>query len=368
MSQYTNRPPERYQIRHFRPGDQEQIVSLHDSVFGREWGHDWFEWKFKRNPYVDHVPIIVSTRGDQIVGCRAFFALEMQINGTTQTALQPCDTMVHPDHRRQGLFSRMNELALEYYADRSPAFFFNFPNENSKRGNLKHGWQEVRTVPMYYRVHDPIPLLKTWIDGDGSGKIDSDERSGADASIVANVLSSAETSSERESDGVRVERYETPPHALLASIGEQESTTGIRANRSAEFYRWRLDNPASEYAAYVATRDGTALAALLVSVAEDCVQIVDILSRNDSARQGVVGDLVSGVIGAHSDRNYFTAFGESLPNPLRRGFYPDTRFPLSTIIRPTTRTLLARDIGDSTLIENSSPADWQLTQLDLDTA
>ena len=194
---------------------------MHREIFDRNWGRDWFRWKFERNPYVDHVPIVVAARNGRIVGCRAFFALEMRLRDATRIALQPCDTMVHPDHRRRGLFSRMNELALEYYADRRPAFFFNFPNERSAPGNRKHGWREVGTVPMYYRLQDPTRFLETRIEGDGwrtaPGLRAALETAG---SALERVPSSPADipgvrALESDPDDVSIERPETPPHALL---------------------------------------------------------------------------------------------------------------------------------------------------------
>ncbi|RQG90962.1 GNAT family N-acetyltransferase [Natrarchaeobius chitinivorans] len=371
MSQYTAQKPKKCQIRHFRSGDRDQLIRLHDTVFGHNWGHDWFEWKFENNPYVDHVPVIVATRDDQIVGCRAFFALEMRVGATTRIGLQPCDTMVHPDHRRQGLFSRMNELALEYYADRRPDFFFNFPNEHSKRGNLKHGWKVVGTVPMYYRLHDPVALAEKRVESDRSKELVhaySDLQRAASA--IADEFTSPPSLSERWSldtdlEGVRIERYETPPCSLLASI-ERESA-GIHANRSPEFYRWRLANPEHDYVTYMAKRDGDALAAVVVSCVDDCVRLIELVPREFSARENEIDRLVRTVISEYSNRSYFTAFGIGVPNPVRNRFFPDTRVPLSLFVKSTARTLLARDIGDATVVEDSSPAEWGLTRLDLDT-
>ncbi|RQG98860.1 GNAT family N-acetyltransferase [Natrarchaeobius oligotrophus] len=364
--------PKQYGIRHFRAGDRGQLLALHDEVFGHGWGPEWFEWKYERNPYVDHVSIIVATRDDRIVGCRAFFALEMRVGDVTRVGLQPCDTMVHPDHRRQGLFSRMNERALEYYADRRPDFFFNFPNEHSKRGNLKHGWQEVRTVPMYYRLHNPAPLVERWIETGRSKAVATEYVDVTEAvSAIATVLARSASQSERwlansSAGDVRIERYETPPDELLASVHDRRSDS-IHANRSAEFYRWRLDNPLYEYGTYVARRDGTAVAALVVSCVDGCVRIVEVEPREFDVSRTAIEHLLRSVVAEYSDRSYVTAFGIGVPNPVRNRFYPDTRLPLSLFANPTSRTLLARDIGDATVVEESSPSDWRFTRLDLDT-
>lgn len=414
MKDLTSKPStSSCRVRPFEPSDRAALLGLYEQVFGRERSVDWFRWKFEDNPYTDHVPIIVTERDGDIVGCRAFFAQELRIDGTERVAFQPCDTMVHPDHRNEGLFSRMNEYALERYAgtDGPPACCFNFPNENSKPGNLKHGWREIGTVPVYYRPQDPIGSVKALTDGedgpegsDGAATPDGFDRSasgeewvvadefdsgvdrdlpggcdpseGAETS-VADALAEMITSSQRagdrlvtDSDGeFDVVRFETPPADVLEEIYRRSIPPGIHTNRTAEFYRWRGANPAHTYTAYVAVRDGeTPVAALICSEVDEHLRIVETLPREIGAEATAIDRLLATVLADRSDNHYVTAFGETLPSPLQYRFYPDTRFPLSTLIRPSARTLLARDFGGADAIEETAVDDWALSRLDLDTS
>lgn len=378
-------------IRRFDPSDRDQFLSLYETVFERERSVDWFRWKYERNPFVDHVPIVVAEDEDRVVGCRSFLAQEMRVDGSVRLAFQPCDTMVHPDYREQGLFSRMNEFALDRYAERQPAFCFNFPNENSKPGNLNHGWQEVGTVPVYYRPQDPLEsareladdgdtaetsddgVTETDTDGGGTG----DHRSGDENDDgIADALGDAFASSQlagdqlvtRSSDEVTVVRFETPPAELLETTYRRAIPEEIHTNRSAEFYGWRFENPVRTYLTYVATRDGERpVAALVCSAVDDHLRIVETLPRRIEAEPTAIDRLLTTVFGDWAHRNYVTAFGETLPSPIKFRFYPDTRFPLSTLIEPTARTLLARDLGDGGRCEETEIGDWALSRLDLDT-
>ncbi|WP_339106370.1 GNAT family N-acetyltransferase [Haloterrigena salinisoli] len=400
-------------VRPFEHSDRTELLSLYEQVFGRDRSVDWFRWKYEDNPYADHVPIVVAESEGDLVGCRAFFAQELRIDGTERIAFQPCDTMVHPEYRNQGLFSRMNEYALERYAgtDRPPALCFNFPNENSKPGNLKHGWREIGTVPVYYRPQDPIGSVKALTDdeddrdgSDGAPALDGFDRSvggdewvvdgefgsGADrdppgdrapsddaetsvADALADVITSSQRAGDRlvtDSDGeFDVVRYETPPADVLESIYRRSIPSGIHTNRTAEFYRWRCANPARTYTAYVAVRDGeTPVAALLCSAVDEHLRIVDTLPREIEAEATAIDRLLAAVLADRPDSHYVTAFGETLPSPIQYRFYPDTRFPLSTLIRPSARTLLARDLGGADAIEETAVDDWTLSRLDLDTS
>lgn len=369
-----------FTIRRFRPGDRAAFLSLYETVFERDRGPDWFRWKFRENPYADHVPIIVAERDGELVGCRSLFAQEVRGRGTVRSAFQPCDTMVHPEYRNRGLFSRMNERTLERYADDGPSFFFNFPNDASKRGNLNHGWREVGTVPLYYRFQDPVRALERWT-GDsgprragGNGSTQSlDEQARA---ALADALDDAVTGSHRAGDRlvapdseVEIERYETPPAEVLEKVYRRSIPDAMHTNRTAQFYRWRFDNPAQTYTAYVARRSGsgTPVAALLVSDADDHVRIVETLPRVVDSEQSAINRLLVRALSDYEERSFVTAFGDTLPTPVRYRFYPDTRAPLSTVIQPSSRTLLARDLDGGAAVEESSIADWTLSRLDLDT-
>ncbi|SER21284.1 GNAT family N-acetyltransferase [Natrinema salaciae] len=366
----------RYTVRTFEPDDRETFLSMYDTVFGHDRSSGWFRWKFRENPYVDHVPVLVASADGEPVGFRSFFAQEMRVGGLVRTAFQPCDTMVHPDHRGRGLFDRMNERAVERYADGEPSFFFNFPNENSKPGNLAHGWREVGTVPAYYRPQNPLSAL----EGQGSTGLtarDADSRSadGGPATAVREAFETAIATSHRAGDRllvgsdseIAVERYETPPADVLAAIYHRSVPEMIHTNRSAAFYRWRFDNPAHTYAAYVARRDGDPIAALVVSTVGDHVRIVDTLPRTIESEDAALEQLLASALDDHADRSYVEAFGETVPTPLRFRFYPDTRFPLSALVQPTARTLLARDLEDGLALESSSISSWRFSRLDLDT-
>jgi hypothetical protein len=357
-------------IRRFEPDDRAAFLSLYETVFGRSRSTDWFRWKYEDNPYVDHVPIVVAERDGELVGCRSLFAQEMRGYGVVRPAFQPCDTMVHTEHRKQGLFSRMNERTVERYADDGPSVFFNFPNAASIRGNRNHGWREIGTVSLYYRFQDPVRALEAWTDRSPTetGRVAGAVRSLADS--INGAISSGHRIGDRlltpDAD-VRLERYETPPAALLETVYRRSIPDAMHTNRTAAFYRWRFGNPTYEYTTYVARRDGEPVAALVTSELDSHVRIVETLPRSIDSEQGALNRLLVAVLADCEDRHYVTAFGETLPTPLRYRFYPDTRAPFSTVVQPSSRTLLARDLDAAGTIEHSTIDDWTFSRLDLDT-
>lgn len=51
---------EGYTIRGFRGSDVDEFLELYETTFGGSHSEEWFDWKYRAPPYVDHVPIVVS--------------------------------------------------------------------------------------------------------------------------------------------------------------------------------------------------------------------------------------------------------------------------------------------------------------------
>lgn len=355
-----------YEIRPFRPDDRAAYLDLYQTVLDAARDPAWFEWKYgSGNPYVDEPAIFVAYRDGELVGARSFFALRMTTGGSTQLALQPSDAMVHPDHRRQGLFSQMTRDALSRYADRGPAFCFNFPNQKSLSGNLKLGWEVVGDLTTHYRVHDPAALTD------------------AVPAPLASALRAAATTfyrlrtSNAAGADLSVSRRESTPETLAAlyrrSI-EDSHTDGIHALRDETFYEWRLSSPDRTYETYVADRGGEPTAALVVARTDlgsaTTVRVLDALTTDASSdRDDAYDALLASVLADHDDVPLVAVRGGLPDAVLRRfGFLPDTSLPLSPV--STTTTMVARPIGDAdwTLdgYDLRDPASWRLTFAELD--
>ena len=143
-----------YAVRRYRPADRPGFLSLYEDVWGRPKGEAWFKWRFERNPYADGVEMVLAECDGRIVGAEPLLPLRLTDGTERVAAYQPVDWIVHPDHRRRGLFTRMTERLLEAYADRA-ALFFNFPSEALRPGLEKFDWTEVGPVATRYRVQRP---------------------------------------------------------------------------------------------------------------------------------------------------------------------------------------------------------------------
>ena len=108
---------------------------------------DFFRWKHRENP-AGRSPAWVACIDDRIVGYRTMLRWQFRVGDDVVDAVRAVDTATHPDAQGRGIFTTLTRVALDELAEGSTAFVFNTPNEQSRPGYLKLGWQEVGRVPI----------------------------------------------------------------------------------------------------------------------------------------------------------------------------------------------------------------------------
>ncbi|MEO8425105.1 MAG: GNAT family N-acetyltransferase, partial [Actinomycetota bacterium] len=148
-------------IRAYRDQDEPAVLSLLGASLGGGPAGvrppAFFRWKHLENPFGRSF-MWVAEADDQIVGLRAFMRWEFTAGDRRYLAVRAVDTATHPAHQGQGIFSRLTLEALDALRDQAD-FVFNTPNERSRPGYLKMGWQVVGKVPIRVRVRRPIRFV-----------------------------------------------------------------------------------------------------------------------------------------------------------------------------------------------------------------
>ena len=357
---------EQYEVRPFCAADLEAYLDRYEEVFGKRVDEAWFDWKYRTNPYVDHVPIYVATTGGELVGARSFFALPIRSGQRTHLAFQPCDTFVASGHRRRGLFTRMTNRALERYRAGEPEFCFNFPNAKSLPGNLQLGWRVVREQELYYRIQEPNALVDADDSGLGDLAVTVGSRSADGVLRACDSLAGA--------DHPPIERYDGVPADQFASLYRHQIPDAFHAPRTDRFLEWRYDNPRTAYETFVLRPDGDPVAAIVVGRRTEngltTAKLVDGVPR-----AGVPPDRFEVLLDAALERSRevdLVVARSTLFSPaslLRRGFVPDDRPPLSLVTETTT--LVARPLTDegwrATGPALDEPSNWATTYVERDT-
>lgn len=206
-----------FTTRPFRYEDLDEVLEVLRLSLGEtqllQRTKELFTWKHLDNPFGESI-LLVAEHSGAIVAMRALMRWVLQTPGGSElNCLRPVDTATHPDFRRRGLFRRLTMEALEQARSEGVHVVFNTPNQESRPGYLKMGWQDVGDVKVMVK-----PNLSRLI---------RDDRDEADIAVDHVALSGLEL----------VER----------------PSQGLRTRRTTEYGLWRFgSHPRASYHRYVA--------------------------------------------------------------------------------------------------------------------
>lgn len=360
---------EPYEIRPFRADDRESFLDLYEAVYSAR-SEEWFDWRY-RVPYLDHTPVFVAVVDDAVAGAQAFLPFYLQAGDAETLALQPADAMVHPDHRRQGLFTRINETALDFYADRAPTHYFNFPTAAAQPGLQKMGWQMVGRVPTWYRIVNPRPLLAEYVPRALLSVVTRAVGSAVDGYCCLRRLVA-------DSPTATVDRHDEVAVDTLVNLVIRARSKKIGALRDETFYRWRFANPHwTSVATHVASSAGEPTAAIVTATHQTpgmtVTKIMDAVAVDEACQRADFATLVDAVIDDAADSDLIAVTESTVPREVLvgYGFVSDERPWLSSICTPTDLVVRPIDdtdngwrFGDHLLTD---PDAWRVTFADQDT-
>ncbi|WP_255171271.1 GNAT family N-acetyltransferase [Natrononativus amylolyticus] len=354
-----------YYIRDYRPEDLDEYLELYRSVFEAVRDDKWFRWKYEEPPSSENSEIIVAEHEGRIIGARSFFSVRMSCNNREYHALQPCDTMISPEHRRNGIFTRMNQKAIQKYENSDVRFFFNFPNKKALPGNLKMGWEFVQPLERHYRIQNPDRIAQLKFDSRFAtltGKVASAAFQGY--CQIQNLRSSSIS-------GLSIERYDHVPANEFSELHNQNRPIAIHAIRDETFYNWKFQNPKWDYRAYIARDNGESIAATIFASKSNGLnqtRIVESLPiQAENAPFTATECLYREAIVDHSQTDFFIAAGNAIPEKVLRrlGFLSDGSIPLS--FKLTQKNMVARSLSGDLPIDLSNPDNWAVNFTELDT-
>ncbi len=157
-----------FQIRHYREGDEDQILNLRQRVFGnldpmRLRSSTW-RWQFRHNPAGKALCALAEDHG-RIVGQYAVIPTRFSVLGKEALFALSCDTMIHPDYQKQGLFTTLaREVYQRIESERRITTVWGFPNEISLPGFTRHlDWRLLTVFPLRVAPLRPLAMLYPYL-------------------------------------------------------------------------------------------------------------------------------------------------------------------------------------------------------------
>ncbi|HUQ63662.1 MAG TPA: GNAT family N-acetyltransferase [Acidimicrobiales bacterium] len=256
------------EVRPFADADQAAVVALLEKSMGWDRRDDdryaqFFAWKHDQNPF-GRSAAWVAVDGARVVAFRTFMRWEFVRDGERVRAARAVDTATHPDYQGQGVFTRLTTTAVEELRAEGVAFIFNTPNDKSRPGYLKMGWETIGRVPVDLRLRSPLSLAR----------------------MLASRVP-ADKWSEKATSGVATGEVLGDGAAIGALLEKLSPPTGLSTIRSPTFLCWRYGFAPLGYRAILAgpaVTDGVAVFRVRRRGACSEVTICDLLvPENDAA-------------------------------------------------------------------------------------
>jgi hypothetical protein len=115
---------------------EHNIMSCFNETFSQTKDPNYFQWKFRDNPFGESLHVIAVNQG-RVIGSRVFWRLDIE----GYEAYQCVDTSILPEYQGKGLFKSTVLKALDIIGDK---LIYNYPNELSGPAYIKSGWKVVK--------------------------------------------------------------------------------------------------------------------------------------------------------------------------------------------------------------------------------
>lgn len=149
-------------MRSYEDADEAQVLDLLAASLGKvadDRYRSFFRWKHLENPFGRSFMWVATVDGE-VAGFRSFLRWRFtDPAGDPVEAVRAVDTATSPDFRGMGIFRDLTMHGLDELRPRGIQFVFNTPNDQSRPGYLKMGWQIDRRVPVQVRPRSPMSFV-----------------------------------------------------------------------------------------------------------------------------------------------------------------------------------------------------------------
>ncbi|WP_423818742.1 GNAT family N-acetyltransferase [Salinimicrobium sp. TIG7-5_MAKvit] len=140
------------EIKPYKAGDEADILELFKLAFKKEMSIEYWNWRFKNNPFSQDILIHLMWDKNKLVGQYAVSPVEMLVEGEKMKAALVMTLMTHPDYMGKGIFPMLGKsLHSDLQNKYNYKMLYAFPNNNSHShyGFVKNlYWKDIAILPM----------------------------------------------------------------------------------------------------------------------------------------------------------------------------------------------------------------------------
>ncbi|MDI9562407.1 MAG: hypothetical protein QM235_14665 [Pseudomonadota bacterium] len=309
-----------------------------------------FAWRYENNYCLRENTTFIAVKDGIVIGFRGFAAVNYFFNGLRRTVLIPCDAIVDPGYRREGVFSALTEMSLrtlsEKYDQLGLSVYLNLSsNEKSTPGNIKIGWRVFSPKCYYTKIclGNILSLIKHHNREENCGTYGNKEYCiTIDTAIDLSILR-------------QIKHYVKYP---------------ITRDRSDEYYQWRYVDSLGKFLFAVLKEQGRPSAYLILEKVNTAhYSILDYAANSQHALYKAF-KLASRSLKIIVYRLFIVGGAdEEIKSLMRNGFFKESSF-VARLRRKKKYPALMKDVrlieGDGKInnIELMNPTNWRLLKGD----
>lgn len=130
-----------FEIRAVEEVPARAILDVIETAFGSERGMAWYEWKHRDGPWGPSTGL-VAVDGRDVIGVRLLLPWRFTVRGTVVAAHRAVEAATVPTALRRGVFSALNRELMDRFL-----LIFSTPNDSSRPGYEKLGWEVLPPIP-----------------------------------------------------------------------------------------------------------------------------------------------------------------------------------------------------------------------------
>lgn len=224
-------------VRDYVSGDEGEILSLCQSVFGSSLSLP--EWKWRTENPAGKAPVLIAREKEsgRLIGHVAGIATDLKVGEFSRKVFFIVDSAVDPSYRGRGIHAVLSHEMSKRCSEKEGGFAIGLPNQQAYLLTLKLGTTHILTMPLFLKVLD-------W-----RGVVHAKLRSTFLAHVAGALIQPFQRNrGARNSDGFKLEevhRFGKSADDLWARVGPRFE---ICAERKSTLLNWRyFDRPGCPY-------------------------------------------------------------------------------------------------------------------------
>ncbi len=318
-----------------------QVVILQKYLWGGgiEENIEYFKWKYKENPFAEHTLGTIVLYENKLVGFSHYCPSRWEINSKNNNImlLSPTDIIIHPKHRRKGLFSAIAKLAIKKFENTQYRAFINLSaNKLAAAANLKLGWRPINNSG-FFRYYNFLGLVNYILIAKTNLKKDQFK-------INLGRFGDIEVT-----DKVRAEEMSS-----IINKNKQNFLSKIKLYKDKDYFEYKFRNPRYQYLFYYFLRSEEIKGYVVIKKLKESnnVHIFDYAQSESKAIKKIISYMISnkhfeiisiwdinlenGILKTLKDLDFHS---NSLINKIERKF----RDPTHVLVRPIKEECTEKD-------------------------